>query len=93
MSGAQWYAVPMPNGRASRAAAFTPTGAGPFPNDPFFPNNAQQARQFEAAMKSAGKTVRAQYYDGASHDLLFAPETHADVLKLVAAFLTEQLAK
>lgn len=62
-------------------------------NDIFFPNNAQQARQFESAMKAAGKTVRSQYYDAAPHDLLFQAQWHAEAVTLASSFLKEQLAK
>jgi len=48
----------------------------------------EAARRFEAAMKRAGKSVEAKYYDGASHNGLFSDATQFDdEVRRIAAFL------
>ena len=49
----------------------------------------EAARRFEAAMKRAGKSVEAKYYDGASHNGVFSNATQFDdEVRRIAAFLT-----
>jgi dipeptidyl aminopeptidase/acylaminoacyl peptidase len=62
--------------------------------------NVQQAHDFEAALRAAGKTVAAHYYDGAEHTTWIAqPLTengsaleraiYADVLQRAVGFFTD----
>jgi dienelactone hydrolase len=49
----------------------------------------EAARQFEAAMKRAGKSVEVKYYDGASHNGLFSDAAQFDdEVRRIAACLT-----
>lgn len=51
----------------------------------------QQTRDYEQALRQAGKPVESHYYDGATHNTPFLPETAADVFQRSSLFLDERL--
>lgn len=52
----------------------------------------QMARQFEAALRRAGRPVEAKYYDGAGHNGIFAnPSQYDDEVRRMTAFLVHHL--
>ena len=54
--------------------------------------NVQMARDFEAAMRRAGKTVEAFYYEGSGHNGLFAsPTQYRDEVERMTTFLRRTL--
>ena len=54
----------------------------------------QRARDFEKALRRAGKPVEARYYDGGEHNGIFTnPTQHDDEVKRIAAFLRRNLAR
>ena len=46
-----------------------------------------QAHDFEAALRAAGASVEAQYYEGSGHNLAGEPEVHADLQSRISTFL------
>lgn len=54
--------------------------------------NVQMARDFETALRSAGKQVEATYYDGAGHNGIFTSLTQRDAeVQRIVAFLKRHL--
>jgi len=53
----------------------------------------RKARQFQKALRAQGKLVEAYYYEGAGHQIPFAPPWSADVRQRAIAFFTERLLK
>jgi len=54
--------------------------------------NVQRARDFEAALRRAGKPVEAMYYEGGGHNGIFTSATqHDDEVKRMVAFLRRRL--
>ena len=54
--------------------------------------NIKMARDFEAKMKAADKSVEAVYYEGGHHnDIFTSPTRHRDELKRMASFLHKNL--
>jgi len=54
--------------------------------------NVQMARQFEAALRRAGKPVEAVYYPGAGHEGIFiSPSQHEDEVQRMVAFYHRHL--
>ena len=51
----------------------------------------QSARDAESALRAAGKSVEAQYYDGGIHQLSFDDRWHGQVIQRVATFLDKYL--
>jgi dipeptidyl aminopeptidase/acylaminoacyl peptidase len=53
----------------------------------------ERARDFEAALRRAGKPVEAKYYEGGEHNGIFTdPVQHDDEVRRMAAFLRRHLA-
>lgn len=53
----------------------------------------KMARRFEEAMRQAGKTVEAKYYDGGRHNGIFMSTTqYDDEVQRIASFVKERLA-
>jgi dienelactone hydrolase len=50
------------------------------------------ARAYEQALRQLGKPVEARYFDGATHQMPFRPETQAQVREATIAFLRARLA-
>jgi dienelactone hydrolase len=50
-----------------------------------------QAHEFEAALRAAGASVEAKYYEGSGHNLAGEPEVHADLEGRISTFLCAQL--
>ncbi len=50
------------------------------------------AKRFETALRTAGKTVEAKYYESGKHNNLFAdPDQRRDELQRIDAFLSQKL--
>ena len=54
--------------------------------------NVQMARDFEAALRRAGKPVEAMYYEGGGHNGIFTSATqHDDEVKRMVSFFQHRL--
>jgi dipeptidyl aminopeptidase/acylaminoacyl peptidase len=54
--------------------------------------NVQMARDFEVALRAAGKPVEAVYYEGGRHNDIFTSSTqHRDEVQRMLAFLLRHL--
>lgn len=51
----------------------------------------QTAKDAENALRAAGKTVEAQYYEGGSHNVAYDAPYHDQVIQRASAFLTKYL--
>ena len=57
-------------------------------------NAAKMARNFEAALKRAGKPVEAKYYQQGGHNAFFTDATqHDDEVRRIAAFFRRHLSR